>query len=63
MSLMNGEAGALFTIMVACLALEATMQHQVERNRSRSNGSGYRLRSREEPESAKLCVKICKYGS
>ena len=28
MSLMNGEAGA--TIMVACLALEATMKDQVE---------------------------------
>ena len=30
MSLMNGEAGAIFTIMVACLALEAIMKDQVE---------------------------------
>ena len=30
MSLMNGEAGAVFTIMVACLALEAIMKDQVE---------------------------------
>ena len=35
----------------------------VEHNRSHSNGSGYRLRSREELESARLCVNICKYGS
>ena len=35
----------------------------VEHNRSRSNGNGYQLRSWEEPESARLCVKICKYGS
>ena len=27
---MNGEAGAIFTIMVACLALEAIMKNQVE---------------------------------
>ena len=27
---MNGEASAVFTIMVACLALEATMKDQVE---------------------------------
>ena len=31
MSLMNGEAGAVFTIMVAFLALEAMMKDQVER--------------------------------
>ena len=30
MSLMNGEAGAVFAIMVACLALEAIMKDQVE---------------------------------
>ena len=30
MSLMNGEASAVFTIVVACLALEATMKDQVE---------------------------------
>ena len=30
MSLMNGEAGAVFTIMVACVALEAIMKEQVE---------------------------------
>ena len=35
----------------------------VEYNRSRSKRQWYRLRSREEPESARLCVKICKYGS
>ena len=35
----------------------------VEHNRSPSNSNGYWLRSREEPESARLCVKICKYGS
>ena len=50
--------------MVACLALEAIMKDQVEQlsehNQSRSNGNAYRLRSREEPESARLCVKICK---
>ena len=27
---MNGEAGAVFTIMVACLALELIMEDQVE---------------------------------
>ena len=27
---MNGEAGAVFTIMVACLALEAIVKYQVE---------------------------------
>ena len=27
---MNGEAGAVFTIMMACLALEAIMKDQVE---------------------------------
>ena len=30
MSPMNGEAGAVFTITVACLALEAMMKYQVE---------------------------------
>ena len=30
MSLMNGEAGAVFMIMVACLALEAILKDQVE---------------------------------
>ena len=30
MSLMNGEAGAVFTIMVACLALEAIIKDQAE---------------------------------
>ena len=30
MSLMNGEAGAVFTIMVACLALKAIMKDKVE---------------------------------
>ena len=30
MSLMNGEAGAVFTIKVACLALEDIMKDQVE---------------------------------
>ena len=30
MSLVNGEAGAVFTITVACLALEAIMKDQVE---------------------------------
>ena len=30
MNQMNGVAGAVFTIMVACLALEATMKDQVE---------------------------------
>ena len=35
----------------------------VEHNRSRSNGNAYRLRSREEPESARLCVQIGKQGS
>ena len=30
MSLMNGEAGAVFTIMVACLALEAIIKEQIE---------------------------------
>ena len=34
----------------------------VEHHRSRSNSNGYRLRSREEPESARLCIKIGKYG-
>ena len=67
MSLMNKEAGAVFTIMVACLALEAIIKDQVEQlNTIRvalKNGIGYRLRSREEPESARMCVKICKYGS
>ena len=27
---MNGEAGAVFSIMVACLALEALMKYQVK---------------------------------
>ena len=27
---MNGEAGAVFTIMVACLALEAIIKEQIE---------------------------------
>ena len=30
MSPMNGEAGAVFSIMVACLALEALMKYQVK---------------------------------
>ena len=30
MSQMNGEAGAIFMIMVACLALEAIIKDQVE---------------------------------
>ena len=30
MSPMNGEAGAIFTIMVACLALNAIMKDQVK---------------------------------
>ena len=30
MSLMNGEAGLVFTIRVACLALEAITKDQVE---------------------------------
>ena len=30
MSLMNGEAGTVFMITVACLALEAIMKDQVE---------------------------------
>ena len=30
MNQMNGEASAVFTIMVACLALKATMKDQVE---------------------------------
>ena len=30
MSLMNGEASAIFTIMAACLVLEAIMKDQVE---------------------------------
>ena len=44
MSLMNGEAGKVFTIMVACLALEAINERPswtVGHNRSRSNGNGY----------------------
>ena len=48
--------------MVACPALKlnsSTVQH----NRSCSNGNAYRLRSREEPESARLFVKIGKQGS
>ena len=32
----------------------------VKHNRSRSNRKAYRLRSREELESARLCVTICK---
>ena len=55
----------LHAIMVACLALEAIMKDQswtVQHSRSRSNSNGYRLWSRGEPESASLCVKICKYG-
>ena len=61
MSLMNEEAGAVFTIMMACLALEAIIKDQVEQ----LNTIGvvatamYGLRSQEEPESARLCVKIC----
>lgn len=27
---MNGKAGAVFTVMVACLALEAIMKDQIE---------------------------------
>ena len=42
-----------FMIMAACVAHEAIMKDQVEHNRSRSNGNGYRLISREEPESAR----------
>lgn len=30
MSPMNGKAGAVFTVMVACLALEAIMKDQIE---------------------------------
>ena len=30
MSLINAEAGAIFTVVVACLALEAIMKDQVE---------------------------------
>ena len=59
---MNGEAGTVFTIMVACLALEAIMKDQLK-TIGNSKGNGYRLRSQEELESAGLCVKICKYGS
>ena len=67
MSLMNGGAGAVFTIMVICVALEAINEQYneiprwtVEHNRSHSNDNGYRLlgRSREESETARLCVKI-----
>ena len=61
MSPINGEASTVFAIMVACPALRAMMEYQVEQleqNRSPSNGNGYQRRSREEPESARLCVKI-----
>ena len=63
MSLINAEAGAIFTVVVACLALEAIMKDQVEQNQSPSNGNRYQLCSREEPESVRLCAKIGKYGS
>ena len=53
--------------MVACLAVEAILNERpswtYEHNRSRSNGNAYRLRSREEPESVRLCVKMGKQGS
>ena len=67
MSQMNGEAGAVFRVMVACVALEAIMKDQVEQLNTievATTAMGtYKLRSREEPEKARLCVKICKYGS
>ena len=55
--LMNGEAGAVFTVMVACLALKAIMKDQVEQNRSRSRGNGHRRRSREEPGKYEIVCK------
>ena len=63
MSLMNGEAGAVLTIMMACLALEAIMKNQVEQLNTigvAATVMGIGLRSREGPDSARLSVKICK---
>ena len=62
------EGSVIFTIMVAAsLALEAILKNQVEQFNKIGVAStamhGYRRRSREEPESARLCVKICNYGS
>ena len=62
------EGIVIFTIMVAAsLALEAILKNQVEQFNKIGVAStamhGYRRRSREEPESARLCVEICNYGS
>ena len=62
-SLMNGEAGVVFTTMLACLALEAIMKDKVEQLNTIGAAATKKQRSRERPESARLCVNICKYGS
>ena len=59
---MNGKAGAVITIMVACLALEAIMKYQVQQlNKIRVTAMAMSID--EEAEKARLCVKVCKYGS
>ena len=57
---MNGEAGAVFTIMVACLALKATMKDQVEQlNTNRVAATTTGIIQEAETENRKVQI-VCK---
>ena len=63
MSPMKGEAGAIFSIMVACLALEAIMKDQFEQL-NKIGVAATQWVSTKKPGSTGKCeiCKICKYG-
>ena len=58
MSMRNGKAGAVFTIMVACLALEAIMKYQVQQKNKIGDAATVTAMGIDEEAG-----KICKYGS
>ena len=58
MSTRNGKAGAVFTIMVACLALEAIMKYQVEQKNKIGVAATVTAMGIDEEVG-----KICKYES
>lgn len=58
MSLMNGETSVAFTIMVACLALEAIMKDQVEQlNTIRVAATAMGINSKAENCKMRDCVQ------
>ena len=63
---MNGEAGTVFTITMACLALETIMKDQIEQLNTigvaaTAMGINYEAEKNRKVQDC-IYVKICKYG-